>query len=100
MSFFRFKENDIIQTSIVAHPSYDVELNGDQVTGSIFLEKPFLNDDLQTRQFRGFSLKEGVVLEKNAPFTASIDIIDVEKDSTLQSSVKSNLSKYQNVSGG
>jgi hypothetical protein len=46
MSFFRFKDEDIINSKIVAFPSYTVELNGDAVTGSIYLEKKFLNDSL------------------------------------------------------
>jgi hypothetical protein len=82
VSFFRFKDEDIINTKIVAYPSYTVELKGDQVTGSVYLEKQFLNNDLATRVFQGESVKEGGFVEKSGAFTASIDIVDVESGST------------------
>ena len=82
MTFFGFKKDDIIQTSIVTHPVYDVELNGDQVTGSIYLEKRFLDTALEARTFTGFSAKQGGIVSKTGPFTASIDIVDAELGST------------------
>lgn len=94
MSFYRFKDEDIIQTHIKAFPSYTVELNGNQVTGSVFLEKPYLDGGLRTRLFRGFSAKEGGIIEKNSPFTASIDIIDVELNATNKQLYESVLELY------
>lgn len=82
MTFFKFDPEDLIQSEIVAYPSQTVSLNGDQVTGSIYLERPFLDDEIKTRLFRGFSQKEGGIVEKYAPFTASIDIFDAELGAT------------------
>ena len=82
MSFFRFKDEDIINTSVAANPSFTVSLNGNQITGSIYLEKQFLDSALLNRRFEGFSDKEGGFVEKNAPFTSSVDIIDAEQGAT------------------
>ena len=94
MSFYRFKEEDIIHVSIKAHPSYRVERNGDQVTGSVFLEKKFLNNSLLNRQFEGYSEKEGGLTQKTGPFTASIDIVDVEQGATNKELYESILELY------
>ena len=94
MSFFRFEDEDIIDTDIVAHPSYTVELNGDAVTGSVYLDKPFLSDELETRTWRGLSLKLGGLIEKQGPFTASIDIVDAEEGATNKQLYRSVLNLY------
>lgn len=80
MSYYRFSNDDIINTSIVAHPSYVVSMNGDQVTGSIYLDKPFLEDSLESRVYKGTSAKEGGWISKTGPFTSSIGIVDAERD--------------------
>jgi hypothetical protein len=94
MSFYSFKDEDIFTTSIVAHPSYTVELNGDQVTGSVFLEREFLNDELLTRRVFGFSPAQGGFVTGSHPFTASIDIIDAELGATNQQFYESILNLY------
>jgi hypothetical protein len=81
VSFYRFKKEDIIDTSIVAYPSYNVELNGDQVTGSIYLERQYINTGLAERLMYGFSAKEGGFVTGSHPLTASIDIVDAESGS-------------------
>jgi len=98
MSFFRLKPEDKINTSIVAHPSYTVELNGDQVTGSVFLDKPYLNNALETRTWSGISEKEGGIVEKTGPFTASIDIIDAELGADNKQFYQSILRLYNHYS--
>jgi len=80
MSFFALKDDDIINTSISAHPRAHVESNGDQLSGSVYLEKKFLTDPLLTRRIEGFSAKDGWQTEKEGPFTASIDILDAEQN--------------------
>lgn len=82
MTYYRFGNTDIINTDVVAHPSYEVQLNGDQVTGSIYLDKPFLDSGLESRVWKGFSAKEGGVQEKQSPFSSSIDLLSAEQDAT------------------
>lgn len=94
MSFYRFKDEDIINTSIVANPSYIVELNGDQVTGSVYLEKPPLNDDMLTRRVFGWSAAQGGYVTGSFPLTASVDIVDAEKDATNKQLYESILNLY------
>lgn len=94
MSYFRFNPEDIINTRVVTHPDYRVELNGDQVTGSIYLEKEFLNTALLQREWQGFSAKEEGLVRKTGPFTSSIDIIDAEKDATNKQVYESILELY------
>lgn len=98
MSFFRFKDEDIIQTNVLAHPTYRVELNGDHVTGSVFLEKPFLDDSLLERRFEGISLAEGGLVQKDGPFTASVDIVDAEQGATNRQLYQSILNLYRHYS--
>lgn len=94
MTFYRFADEDIINTSIVAHPSYAVELNGDQVTGSINLDKPFLETSLETRIWEGFSAREGGLIRKQGPFTSSVDIVDAEEGATNKQLYRSILGLY------
>jgi hypothetical protein len=82
VSYYRFKDTDIIDIDVFAHPSYDVELNGNKITGSIYLDKPFLNSGLETRIWKGFSDKEGGLVQKQGPFSASIDILNVVQGGT------------------
>jgi len=94
MSFFKFEPEDIIQSEILAHPSYTVSLKNDAVTGSIYLERPFIEEDLKARLFRGFSEKEGGIVEKYSPFTASVDIFDAESGATNEELYGSILELY------
>jgi hypothetical protein len=75
MSFFKFQSEDIVNIKISTTPSYLVERNGDQVTGSVYLEKQFLTTDLSQRYFLGFSEKEGGLVTKDGPFTSSLDFV-------------------------
>lgn len=94
MSFFEFKPEDIINTEIVTHPKYVVELNGNQVTGSIFLDKPYLNNDLENRLLAGFSNKEGGIVEKNSPLSSSVQVIDAEDGGDNKQAYKTILRLY------
>ena len=82
MSYFRFKDEDIINTRIVAHPQFNVSLRGGQLTGSVELEKRYLDPGLYNRLHQGFSAKLGGLQEKEGPFTASVDIIDAVSGGT------------------
>jgi hypothetical protein len=94
MSFYKFSNEDIINTKIATYPSYTVALNGTAVTGSVYLEKQFLINDLSSRVFQGFSEREGGFVTDAGPFTASVDIIDVEKDATNKQTYKSIINLY------
>lgn len=73
MTFFKFNSGDIIHTTIKCFPSYVSELNGNIVTGSVFLEQPYLETNLRYRIFKGFSQKEGGLIVKTGSMSASID---------------------------
>ena len=94
MSFFEFSNEDIINTHILAAPFYNVELNGNQVTGSVYLEKRYLHSSLLNRTFQGFSDKEGGFVTDTGPFTSSIDIVDAESGATNKELYRSILSLY------
>lgn len=94
MSFYEFGEEDIINTHILTTPSYVVELNGAAVTGSVYLEKQYLNSALLGRVFEGFSDKEGGFVTDAGPFTASIDIVDAELGATNKQLYSSILNLY------
>ena len=74
MTFFKFAKDDILHTTIKCFPSYTTELNGGNVTGSVFLEQPFLETNLRYRIFQGFSQKEGGLVSKTGSMSASIDL--------------------------
>lgn len=94
MGFYRFKDEDIINTSIVANPYYSVSYQGDAITGSIYLEKPSLNDDLLNRRVFGFSAAEGGFVTGSRPLTASIDIVDAELNATNKQLYESIINLY------
>lgn len=94
MSFYKFKPEDIIYTEILTYPSYISELNGDQVTGSVYLENPYLLSSFNNRLYSAFSEKEGADMVKYGPFTASIDIIDAESGGTNKEFYQSLLTLY------
>lgn len=94
MTFYRFEQEDIINTKIVSRPRYTVQTNGDQVTGSVYLEKPYLNNAIEARTWKGLSVKEGGEVSKTGPFTASVDVITVVQGGTNQQLYQSILSLY------
>lgn len=94
MSFYAFGPEDIINTIILAYPSYTVELNGNAVTGSVYLEKKYLNSSLLNRTFQGFSDKEGGFVTDVGPFTSSVDIVDAEEGATNKQLFRSILNLY------
>ena len=98
MSYYRFNPEDIINSSIVCHPKTNTELNGNQVTGSIYLEKQYLNNDLETREWQGSSDKEGGLIKKNGPFTSSVDFFTVVKDGTNKELYQSIVNLYNEYS--
>jgi hypothetical protein len=81
MSFFKFSSEDIINTEIVAYPSYYVDrkvytnITGTLTTGSIFLEKKYLNTSLLNRRYQGYSERLGGFTERDGPFSASVEMI-------------------------
>ena len=85
MTFFKFGPRDIIDSFIEAHPSHAVQLNGHQVTGSIFLERKYLETSLSDRlHIRRQSDALADPLFKQGPFSSSVDIIDAERGATNQ----------------
>jgi len=79
MSFYKFKDNDIVNIVFKAHPSNNVQLNGDQVTGSVELEAPFLDSNLTERFYKYHNPEiTSDVLSKQGPFTSSIELLTAE----------------------
>lgn len=74
MTFFKFAPDDILHTTIKCFPSYRTENNGEQITGSVFLENPFLETNLRYRIFKGFSQKQGGLIDKTGSMSASVDL--------------------------
>jgi len=74
MSFYRFTPEDIIDTAIRTHPSFVAEKNANLHSGSVYLERPYLESSLRDRIFIGLSQKEGGVVHKTGSISASIDI--------------------------
>jgi hypothetical protein len=71
--FFKFSPEDVIHTKIETFPQQTVYLYGDQFTGSVYLERKYLNSTLLNRQVNGYSEKLGGFTTSSYPFTASID---------------------------
>lgn len=94
MSFFKFKEEDLIETYINTNPSYIVELNGNKITGSVTLEKPYLETSIETRTWYGYSELSGGYTLKGGPFSSSIQIVDAEDGATNKQLYKSIIGLY------
>lgn len=94
MSYYRFRDEDIIDTHVLAHPAFAVQKKNNEFTGSVYLEKEFLTDSLLTRRFEGFSAREGGIQQKVGPFTASVTIVEAEKDGTNKQFYNSILQLY------
>lgn len=102
MSFYEFGPNDIIHTHVQTHPAFTVILQGNAVTGSVYLEKPFLTPALANRQMQGFSERLGGLTTTTATITASIDIVTAQYNATnkqLYGSVQNLMSYYSLVNG-
>lgn len=82
MTFFKFAKDDILHTTIKCFPSYITENNGQQITGSVFLERPYLETNLRYRIFEGFSQKQGGLIQKTGSMSASIDFQTATKSGT------------------
>lgn len=76
MSFYKFAPEDIINTKIVTYPKAKLYLAGDQMTGSVYLEKNFLTGSLSGRRFQGWSERLGGFVDKRGPFSSSIDFVN------------------------
>jgi len=74
VTFYKFNSGDIIHTTIKTFPSFFIENSGQQVTGSVFLEHPYLETNLRYRTFQGFSQKQGGVIVKTGSMSASVDL--------------------------
>jgi hypothetical protein len=85
MAFYNFTPDDIVNISISALPKASLELNGNIVTGSVYLERPYLNAALRDRVFMGFSQKEGGFIEKTGSMSASVDFKTATSGGTNQS---------------
>ena len=97
MSFYKLNSDDIINTTIRTHPRFVSELNGNIITGSVRLERPFLNANIANRIFHGFSQQEGGFIAKTGSMSASIDFrtaISGSTNSNLWHSVKNVLYSY------
>ena len=94
MSFYTFENEDLLETYISTNPSYIVELNGNKVTGSVFLEKTYLRSDIDTRVWQGYSELSGGYITKQGPFSSSIAIVDAESGSTNQQLYSSIINLY------
>jgi hypothetical protein len=94
MSFYKFEDRDIVHVSMNLFPQFDVSLNGDQVTGSVYLDKQYLNDDLENRLLYGFSRRLGGYVSKLNPLTSSISMFDAQQDTTTNSTYRHILQLY------
>lgn len=79
MSFYQFSNEDIINTVIVTYPSQNITQKNNSTTGSIYLEKKYLNSSLLNRRFEGFSDKEGGFVVDAGPFTSSLDLVSATR---------------------
>lgn len=100
MSYYKFEDGDIIDTVFKTYPSYQVSFNGNVVTGSVYLEKPFLDSAMESRMFEGYSQRQGGLINRQGPFTASLDFytaISGADNNELWHSVTNVLSDYYKV---
>jgi len=86
MSFYKFKSDDIINTSISTFPRQVSRITLNIATGTIPLERAFLVDStwsgsfyggstLKNKRHQGYSERLGGFLEKYGPFSASIEVM-------------------------
>ena len=72
----------MMNTAILTHPEFSSERNGDVVSGSVYLERPYLNSGIANRIFKGLSQKEGGFIEKTGSLSASMDFKTVVSGGT------------------
>ncbi len=75
MSFYKFQKDDILNIKVATRPSNVVENNGNNITGSVYLENKYLNSDLLSHLYLGFSQREGGLVLKTGPFTSSVEFL-------------------------
>ncbi len=102
MSFFKFTPEDIINTRIVAYPKTTVfkTLSNGNI-GDVYLEKTLLNASLVNRRYQGFSERLGGFVEKNGPFSSSIEVLFATSDGThseLYASIENLYNYYSLIS--
>jgi hypothetical protein len=79
MSFYKFGSDDIINTIMVTYPAQFIEQHGTITTGSVYLEKKYLNSSLLNRRFEGYSDKEGGFVADTGPFSSSFDMVSATR---------------------
>jgi len=89
MSYFKFSPNDILNLVLKTNPKSVVEQNGDQITGSVYLDNNYIISEfgpqisnLNTREYKGYSQKKGGFLNFFGPFTASVSFFSAISGST------------------
>lgn len=82
MAYYKFAPEDIINTEITAFPKTNYVSGSGVITGSIMLEKKFLNNAISSRRYQGYSERLGGFVEKNGPFSSSIDMMQATEDGT------------------
>lgn len=85
MTFYEFEEDDIITTHIMTHPYYTVQQNGDQITGSVYLERQYLTTALSQRRRDGLDEK-GNLRSRTGPFSSSVQLINADVTGTVVNS--------------
>lgn len=75
MSYFPFTSSSVTNVKIMCNPTFSVVLNGNAVTGSVYLERPYLNPALANRNVTGFSERLGGQTTRSAMITASVDFL-------------------------
>ena len=91
MSFYKFNPDDIITTEIVTYPHQVSRITANILTGSISYERAFLRTELKNRQYQGYSERLGGFIQKNGPFSASIELFSAVSGGTnfdLYTSIK------------
>lgn len=94
MSFFKFNPEDLINTEIVTFPKTQFFSSSVGATGSILLEKKYLDSTLQNRRYQGYSERLGGFVEKNGPFTASISMLQAVENGTNKEIYQSIVNLY------
>jgi hypothetical protein len=75
MTFYKFAPEDIINTKLLTYPQVKTFLAGDQMTGSVYLERKFIDTALLNRRYQGYSERLGGFVDKAGPFSSSIDFV-------------------------
>ena len=88
MTFYPLRDKDILNISIDTHPFYAVNLHATATTGSIFLEKKYLEDSLEGRLFYGFSARLGGFASASSPFSSSIEMVDAQEGTNTDTTYK------------